>query len=121
MRALTLAVTLATMTAAAADPTLERAQAVLKPLSAQFESMDNPITPAKVALGRALYFEKRLSKNHDLSCNSCHVLSKYGVDNEATSPGHKQQRGERNSPTVYNATEPKALAAGKDTPKADPS
>jgi cytochrome c peroxidase len=75
MRALTLAVTLATMTAAAADPTLERAQAVFKPLSAQFESMDNPITPAKVALGRALYFEKRLSKNHDLSCNSCHVLS----------------------------------------------
>jgi len=105
MRALTLAVTLATMTAAAADPTLERAQAVFKPLSAQFESMD----------------KKRLSKNHDLSCNCCHVLSKYGVDNEATSPGHKQQRGERNSPTVYNATEPKALAAGKDTPKADPS
>jgi cytochrome c peroxidase len=83
--------------------------------------MDNPITPAKVALGRALYFEKRLSKNHDLSCNSCHVLSKYGVDNEATSPMHKQQRGERNSPTVYNATGSKALAAGKDTPKAEPS
>ncbi|MCB9523777.1 MAG: c-type cytochrome [Myxococcales bacterium] len=63
----------------------------------------NPITEEKVALGRMLYFEKRISKNHDISCNSCHDLAKYGVDNEATSPGHKGQRGDRNSPTVYNA------------------
>ena len=50
-----------------------------------------------------LYYEKRLSKNHDISCNSCHQLDKYGVDGEATSPGHKGQRGGRNSPTSYNA------------------
>lgn len=56
-----------------------------------------------VALGKQLYFEARLSKNQDLSCNSCHGLHTYGVDNKATSPGHKGQLGSRNSPTVYNA------------------
>ncbi len=69
----------------------------------EMASKTNPITPEKIALGRMLYFEKRLSKNHDVSCNSCHDLAKYGVDGEATSPGHKGQRGDRNSPTVYNA------------------
>lgn len=63
----------------------------------------NPATPEKIALGRILYFDERLSKNHDLSCNSCHQLDKFGVDGEPTSPGHKGQRGDRNSPTVYNA------------------
>jgi cytochrome c peroxidase len=56
-----------------------------------------------VDLGRMLYYENRISKNHDLSCNSCHMLDKYGVDNEATSPGHKGVRGDRNSPTSYLA------------------
>ncbi|MCC6648929.1 MAG: c-type cytochrome [Polyangiaceae bacterium] len=57
----------------------------------------------RVKLGRMLYFDARLSKNHDVSCNSCHDLARYGVDGEKTSPGHKKQRGGRNSPTVYNA------------------
>jgi cytochrome c peroxidase len=74
-----------------------------EPLRDRIESKDNPLTESKIELGRMLFFEKRLSKNHDLSCNSCHVLTKYGVDGEATSPGHKGQRGARNSPTVYNA------------------
>lgn len=67
------------------------------------ESKDNPITDDKVALGRMLYFETRMSRNHDISCNSCHLLDKYGVDNKKTSEGHKKQLGTRNSPTVYNA------------------
>ena len=50
-----------------------------------------------------LYYDARLSKNHDVSCNSCHPLDRYGVDSEPTSPGHQGQRGERNRPTVYNA------------------
>lgn len=54
-------------------------------------------------LGRMLYYDARLSKNHDISCNSCHQLDNFGVDAEPTSPGHKKQRGDRNSPTVYNA------------------
>lgn len=58
---------------------------------------------AMLDLGRMLYYDKRLSKNHDISCNSCHQLDNFGVDNEATSPGHKGARGDRNSPTSYNA------------------
>ena len=61
------------------------------------------VTVAQVKLGKKLYFEKALSLANDISCNSCHMLDKYGVDNEPTSPGHKGQRGDRNSPTVYNA------------------
>jgi cytochrome c peroxidase len=57
----------------------------------------------RITLGRMLYFEDRLSKNHDVSCNSCHDLARYGVDGEKTSPGHKKTRGDRNSPTSYNA------------------
>lgn len=74
-----------------------------KPLPERFESDTNPITESKVKLGRMLYYENRLSLNQEISCNSCHDLAKYGVDNEATSPGHKKQRGGRNSPTVYVA------------------
>lgn len=57
----------------------------------------------KIALGRMLYFETRLSKNQDISCNSCHKLDGFGVDGQATSEGHKKQHGGRNAPTVYNA------------------
>jgi len=74
-----------------------------QPLPANMDSPDNPSTPDKVALGRQLYFDKRLSKGQDISCNSCHRLDGFGVDNEKTSPGHQGQRGGRNSPTVFNA------------------
>jgi len=76
---------------------------VFAPLPAVMEDSKNPITEAKVALGRMLYYEPRLSKNHDLSCNTCHLLAEYGVDHEPVSDGHRGQTGTRNSPTVYNA------------------
>ena len=83
-----------------------KAKAVFGVLPAVMESPAHPITDAKVELGRQLYFEKRMSKNHDLSCNSCHVLDSYGIDarpNNKTSQGFNAQFGGRNSPTVYNA------------------
>jgi cytochrome c peroxidase len=64
-----------------------------------------PLSEERASLGRMLYYEKRLSVDHDISCNSCHALDKYGVDGEPTSDGHKGQAGTRNSPTVYNAAE----------------
>lgn len=60
-------------------------------------------SPAKLELGRMLYYEKRLSKSQEVSCNSCHQLDRYGVDSEPTSKGHNGQRGGRNAPTVYHA------------------
>lgn len=92
---------------AAADAGLkdlaDRAKLTFGVLPAEAESNTNEVTDEKVALGRALYFDTRLSKGQGISCNSCHDLAKYGVDNEPTSPGHRGQRGERNSPTVYNS------------------
>ena len=76
---------------------------LFKALPDLMESQKNPITEAKVSLGRMLYYEPRLSKNHDVSCNSCHDLAQYGVDGQPVSDGHKGQKGTRNSPTVYNA------------------
>lgn len=73
------------------------------PLPENFYPQQQPADPELVALGRSLYFEKRLSKNQDISCNSCHQLDHYGVDNQPFSPGHKGQLGGRNSPSVYNA------------------
>ncbi|HKI60705.1 MAG TPA: cytochrome c peroxidase [Mariprofundaceae bacterium] len=64
---------------------------------------DNPITAAKVELGKKLYFEPAISKSGEFSCNSCHNLATWGVDNQKFSIGHKWQRGGRNAPTVLNA------------------
>lgn len=76
---------------------------LFSPLPAVAASEAHPLTAAKIALGRRLFFEKRLSKSGELSCNSCHDLNSFGVDNEATSAGHEGKRGSRNSPSVYNA------------------
>ena len=76
---------------------------MFQPLPASIPSDANPFTDAKITLGRMLYFEPRLSKSQKISCNSCHMLDKYGVDGQPTSDGHKGVKGDRNSPTVYNA------------------
>lgn len=72
-------------------------------LPAAMESKDNPLTEDKILLGRALYYETRLSASNEISCNTCHVLTVDGADQRKTSVGHKKQTGKRNAPTVYNA------------------
>jgi cytochrome c peroxidase len=79
------------------------ASSIFGRLPPSIEAAENPLSEAKVDLGRMLYYDKRLSKNHDIACNSCHLLDHFGQDGEPTSPGHRGQRGSRNSPTVYNA------------------
>lgn len=86
----------------AAPVTIDRT--LLNAFAALPETMNKgPVTAEVIGLGKQLYFETRLSKNQDISCNSCHGLDTYGVDNKPTSTGHKGQLGTRNSPTVYNA------------------
>lgn len=58
------------------------------------------ISSEKIELGKRLFFDKRLSKNETISCNSCHSLTNYGVDNLPLSPGDTKEFGNRNSPTV---------------------
>jgi cytochrome c peroxidase len=62
-----------------------------------------PDSPAAIELGRALWYDTRLSRDRDLSCNSCHDLQNFGVDNAVVSSGHRGQLGRRNTPSVYNA------------------
>ncbi len=64
---------------------------------------DNPVTPQKIDLGKALFFDPRMSASGVFSCNSCHNLATGGDDNMPTSIGHGWQKGPRNSPTVLNA------------------
>ncbi len=73
------------------------------PLPAAMETAANPLAAAKVDLGRTLYYDTRLSLNNNVSCNSCHSLTGYGVDGRQFSLGTKNQPGGRNAPTVYNA------------------
>lgn len=59
----------------------------------------------KVLLGKHLFFDTRLSGEGNISCNSCHNLNTYGVDNERFSPGDAPGTvGGRNSPTVFHAS-----------------
>jgi len=64
---------------------------------------DNPISSAKVELGKQLFFDPRLSIDGTVSCNSCHNVMASGTDSRPTSAGVDGQRGGRNAPTVWNA------------------
>ncbi len=72
-------------------------------LPAVIESSRNPVTAEKVALGRMLYFDTRLSAHGDVSCYVCHPLHDYGTSHRARGVGDEHQQGGRNEPTVYNA------------------
>jgi cytochrome c peroxidase len=96
--------TSAVATRSDADDVNPRLLRRFKPLRQSLALANAPAASAAVVdLGRMLFFDKRLSRDHDLSCNSCHVLDRYGVDNEPTSIGAKGVRGRRNSPTVFHA------------------
>ncbi len=99
----TISIAIAALLAAAAAEIDPGSLKLFQPLPEVIPSAANPITETKVALGRMLYYEPRLSKNHDVSCNSCHSLTAYGVDQQPVSDGHKGLKGNRNAPTVYNA------------------
>jgi cytochrome c peroxidase len=96
----------ALMVAASANANELRASAleIFKPLPSTVPAVaDNPITPEKIALGKALFFDPRMSKSGVFSCNSCHNLATGGDDNLETSIGHGWQKGPRNAPTALNS------------------
>ncbi len=64
---------------------------------------NNPMLPAKIELGKQLYFDTRLSKDGSISCNSCHNLMAGGDDNNPNSAGVAGHRGKRSAPTVWNS------------------
>ncbi|MCO6467054.1 MAG: hypothetical protein J5I53_10605 [Bradyrhizobiaceae bacterium] len=65
---------------------------------------DNPMNPAKVALGHRLFYEGRLSSNGVISCAACHRPEASFTDApKQVSEGVRQQQGQRNTPTIINA------------------
>lgn len=63
---------------------------------------NNPLSQAKIELGRKLYFDGRLSKDGTISCATCHSPDKGFSDGRPTSTGIGGQVGSRNAPTVMN-------------------
>ena len=64
----------------------------------------NPLTAAKVALGRKLFYDRRLSLNGTMSCAMCHIPEQGFTSNElATAVGIEGRTVRRNTPTVLNA------------------
>jgi cytochrome c peroxidase len=76
------------------------------PLGLQADSAyipeDNPLSKAKIKLGKMLYFDGRLSADGNVPCSGCHNPYHGFADPEPTSPGVGFARGGRNSPTVLN-------------------
>jgi cytochrome c peroxidase len=71
--------------------------------SGQIRGLDaNPLTRAKIELGRQLYFDTRLSADATVSCASCHDPSMGYSAHTKTGVGIRGQLGGRNSPVSYN-------------------
>jgi len=64
---------------------------------------DNLQSEAKIELGKALYFDPRLSSTGTVSCNSCHNVMAGGDDSRPVSVGVEGQKGGRSAPTVFNS------------------
>lgn len=63
---------------------------------------ENPLTRAKIELGRQLYFDTRLSVDNTVSCASCHHPDEGFGKHTQFGIGVKGQQGGRNSPISYN-------------------
>lgn len=93
----------------AAQPGAARGEAINPRLLRRFRPVAHTVGDPKratddvVSLGRMLWYDPRLSRSHQISCNSCHDLNDAGVDHHPTSLGDRGQAGRRNAPTVYNS------------------
>jgi cytochrome c peroxidase len=65
---------------------------------------DNPLTEARVALGKQLFFDKRLSRDNSVSCASCHDPSRGWSNGQAVAQGIGGQLGKRSVPSIVNVT-----------------
>lgn len=89
----------------------ERRDEVVAPSVPEFSRADQVVSPLpsalrldarKVALGRRLFHDTRLSRDDTIACASCHPLNKAGADGLPVAEGIGKQRGTLNTPTVFN-------------------
>lgn len=84
----------------------------LKPGAGQVKDLqENPLTRAKIELGRQLFFDTRLSADNTISCASCHEPGKGYTIDSGVATGINGQKGKRNPPTLLNRV---MLALGHD-------
>jgi cytochrome c peroxidase len=81
---------------------LKQAQEIFQPLPENLGSPDYPVTRERVELGRALFFDPRLTVDANISCSSCHQPAFYGTDARPRSIGVQQRPHPRNAPTILN-------------------
>jgi len=119
-----LIATLVTATALADDPVTEwdreaLARAKTPPLGLPPTPVpkDNPLTVEKIALGRKLFFDRRLSANGTMSCAMCHVPEQGFTQYELRTPVGVEGRSlKRNAPTILNVAHQESMFHdGRDT------
>lgn len=81
---------------------LDRARSVFKPLPDTAHVDDYPHSPARVDLGKKLFFETRVATDGRTSCATCHSPSHYGADSLPQSVGIHGKLMPRNAQTVFN-------------------
>lgn len=90
--------------ALAEDSLRDKAKGLFQPIPQTAPAFPGEATtPEKIALGKMLFFDPRLSENRDLSCSRCHNPSLGGVSGQSLSAGHPGELGGRNVLTVFNA------------------
>ncbi|WP_434150382.1 cytochrome-c peroxidase [Methylocaldum gracile subsp. desertum] len=87
----------------AGQPLMEKARQLFEPLPKDMATEEFPTDPARVALGRKLFFDPRLSLDGTVSCQTCHRPGLYGTDALPKSIGAEHRLNARNAPTVLNA------------------
>lgn len=83
------------------EPLVPRGPLGLEPVE-KYIPDDNPMTRAKIELGRQLYFDTRLSLDNSVACATCHEPTTGWAENKPVSTGIQAQQGTRNAPTVLN-------------------
>jgi cytochrome c peroxidase len=90
------------------DTERTRVKSSFSPLPSVANSENNPVTDAKVSLGKRLFLDEALSNpdansGRRISCNTCHLLDNFGVDGLDRSIGILDEKVPVNAPTVFNA------------------
>ena len=81
---------------------ITKANALFKPLPDSAALENTPLTPLRVSLGKALFFETRVSSDGRLGCATCHNPAYYGADSLALTVGVHGKQLPRNAHTVFN-------------------
>lgn len=83
---------------------IEKANTLFKPLPTSSALDNSELAPTRVALGKALFFETRVSSDGRLGCATCHNPAYHGADALALSVGIHGKVLPRNAPTVFNTS-----------------